>query len=405
MGKDKRNTSLANTSKTAGQQYSSLYGSQTPLEKELIPQSQEMYNNFNRAMGTQTQDYGNIMGGYQDFAKNMAAPTTYTPQQVGASSVGVSRPEELTKGYGFLEEAAPGYRTFAETGGYTPQDIQELRARGTAPIRSAYSNSMMEMDRARALGGSAGSPNYIAALSRMQRELPEQLSTATTGVNAQLADAIRQGKLSGLSGLTGIGTQMGGLASAESGRQLQAGIANQGASLQAGIANQGAGLQAAGLNQNALNSYNQAQLNSLGGQAGLYGTTPAMAATFGGQALNSMGQRLNAEQMRNQQGLNLLDTQLRGTSAQTPSTPWWKTALNVAGSVVPYLGSAQNLLGMGGGGNGIGSMGEQVQGMGFQDPYGNSNIWDGYNFGNEGGYTDPYFNGVPPGGETYNGGW
>ena len=354
MGKDKKTQGLSNTANTAGQQYQNLYSSQTPLEESLKSQSQGMTNNYNQSVGRQTQDYSNIMGGYQDFAKNMAAPRTFS-----ASGVGVTRPEELNKAYGYLNEAAPGYRTFAETGGYSPQDIQELRARGSAPITAAYSNAEREINRTRAIGGAGGSPNYIAAMSRMQRELPGQLASATTNVNAGLADAIRQGKLSGLSGLTGIGGQMGGLASAESGRQLQAGIANQGADL-----------QAQGMTQGALNNYNQAQLGALGGQTGLYGTTPAMAATFGNQALNASGQWLNAEQMRNQQGQGLLNTQNQSYSGMPTQQPWWKQVLGAAGSVMPYLGGFVDGGGFGGGGG----------------------------FGNEGDFNSPYFQGMPPGG-------
>jgi hypothetical protein len=331
MGKDNsRQTGLSNTANTAGSAYNRSL-TPSPLETKFTPKATEMWNNYSNGANQQTQDYSNIMGGYQDFTNRLLAKDAngniIGPKTYGASSVSVNRPEELTKAYGYLDEAAPGYRNFAETGGYSPTDIQELRARGSAPITSAYSNAAMEMNRARTLGGAGGSPNYIAAMSKMQRELPGQLATATTGVNASLADAIRQGKLSGLAGLTGIGGEMGGLASAESGRQLQAGIANQ-----------GAGLQAEGLNQQSLRDWNGAQLSSLGGQASLYGTTPAMAATFGNQALNASGQEFGAEEARNRYGLGALGTQMSSYAAMPQSKPWWQQALGAAGSIVPYLG-------------------------------------------------------------------
>jgi hypothetical protein len=366
MGKDSRSSDLTGVANTAKQQYNTLYGDQTGLEKEMIPQSQDMWNTYKNSLGQQTQDYSNIMGGYQNFAANLGSPTKFSAQQVS-----VNRPGELNEGYGYLRNAAPGYQNFADTGGYSDTDIQELRARGTAPIRSAYSNSMMEMNRARALGGSAGSPNYIAALSRMQRELPEQLSTATTGVNAALADAIRQGKLSGLSGLSNIGSTMGGLASQEMGLGVQAGIANQGADL-----------QAQGMTEQSLQNNRNSQLAALGGQVGLYGTTPAMASTFGNQALNAYTQRINLENMRNQFGLGLLDTQIRGYGGQSPQDPAWKQALNAAGSIAPYLG---------GGGNNNSNIGPSGNGYtgGFEYPNGgnvyNSNGWD-----SAGNWQDPW---------------
>jgi hypothetical protein len=190
---------------------------------------------------------------------------------------------------------------------------------------------MMEMNRARALGGAGGSPNYIAAASKAQRELPGQMSDAMTTVNAGLADAIRQGKIQGLAGMTNIGSTMGGLSSQEAGRMLQAGMANQNADL-----------QAQQLSEQSLQNLRQSQLASLAGQTNLYGTTPAMASTFGNQALQAYAQRANVEQMRNQQTLGLLDAQIRAYGGQSQQEPAWKQALGAAGSVLPYLSPAKS---------------------------------------------------------------
>lgn len=322
MGKDSRSKQLEQVGNTAGQQYQNLYKSQTPLEQEYIPQSQTMWNNYQNAVGENTQNYGNIMGGYQNFLQNLGGPTRFRAQMVSAE-----RPSELGQAYGYLNEAAPGYREFAQTGGYSPTDIQELRARGVSPIRAAYGNTMMELNRARTLGGGdAGAPNYIAALSRAQRELPEQLATATTGVNAELANAIRQGRLAGLAGITGIGSTMGGLSSEEANRMLQAAVANQGANL-----------QEQSLSEQSLQNLRQAQLAGLGGQTSLYGTTPAMAATFGNQALNAYQTRAQLEQMRNQFGLGLLGSQISAYGGQSQQQPWWQQAIGAAGSILPYV--------------------------------------------------------------------
>ena len=295
----------------------------TDTEKEFTPISQNFYNQYQNAIGQQTKDYGNIMGAYNDFRNNLPSPTKFSAQNVSAP-----RPAELSKSYGYLDEAMPGYREFAQTGGYSPTDIQELRARGVSPIRSAYGNTMMQLDRARALGGAGGAPNYIAARSRAQRELPQQMADAMTGVNANLADAIRQGKEFGLSGITGTGSTMGNLASAEAGRQLSAAEANQSANL-----------QAQSLGENSLQNRLGLNLSGLGGEASLYGTSPGMASTFGNQALNAYGQRAAMESNRNNYGLGLLDAQLRGYSANQgqQGNPWWQTALGVAGTVAPFF--------------------------------------------------------------------
>ncbi len=287
----------------------------SPLENEMGGVSQNFMGRFNKSADQATQDYGDIMGGYKNFM------SSFKPS---FERVNYQRPGELNEAFGYLREAMPGYREFAKTGGYSPQDIQELRARGIAPIRSAYGNTMMEMDRSRALGGAGGAPNYIAAASKAQRELPGQMADAMTGVNAQLAQDIRQGRLAGLAGIHGVGGTMGGLAGDDASRGLQASLANQGADLQA---------QQMGM---------QGRLGALSGMQSLYGTTPGMANMFGNQALNAYGQRAGMDQARNQFGLGYLDAQMRSQQLghEQKGQPWWKTALGVAGTVAPYAAMA-----------------------------------------------------------------
>lgn len=305
MGKSK----TPNPAQQVINQASTAYQSTTEpsaAENAAAGTTAQFQQNYNDSVGSAKQDYGNIMNAYGDFSKNLQVP-----------HITAQRPEELNESYGYLREAMPGYRDFASTGGYSPTDVQELRARGIAPIRSAYGGTMRQLDQARSLGGDGGSPNYIAARSRAQRELPGQMADAMTTVNADLANAIRQGKMFGLSGMTNTGSTMGGLASADAGRTLQADMSNQNADMQA----------------------NQMRLASLGGQASLYGTTPGMASMFGNQALQSQ-QNLNAMTANRQNyGLGLLDAQLRGygTDKATQGTPWWQTALGVAGTVAPFF--------------------------------------------------------------------
>ena len=328
---------------TANQAYQGLQTGPTPLEKEFNPISQGMYNTYQTGMGQNMQDYGNIMGGYNQFSQGLGGPTKFNYQTINAP-----RPGELNESYGTLRSALPGYQQFAQTGGYSPTDIQELRARGTSPIRAAYGNTMMELDRARSLGGGY-SPGYTAALSRAQTELPGQMADAMTGVNAKLAEDIRQGQLSGLGGMAGIGSEMGGLSSAEAGRQLQAGLANQEANL-----------RAQGMDEASLQNLRQNQLRGLQGQTGLYGTSPAMAGLFGQQALEAYQQRNQQQQMRNQLGLGLLGTQVQAYAHQPQTTPWWQQALGAASQFISPFGMPN----MGGGNSNPG-------GGGYYDPYGN----------------------------------
>ena len=320
MGKKK--TPAPNTTDIYNRSVEAYNSSKTPspLEGEMGGVSQNFMNLANQASQRNMADYGNIMSGYQGL--KIPGPTNFSFQNVKAQ-----RPNELNESYGYLREAMPGYREFASTGGYSPTDIQELRARSTNPVRSAYGNTMRELDRSRTLGGNGGASNYIAARSRAQRELPGQLADAMTGINAQLADQIRQGKMFGLQGITGTGSTMGNLSSAEAGRMLQADLANQGADL-----------QAQQLSEQSLQNNFGNQLQRLGGQASLYGTTPGMSSVFGNQALSAYNSRLGAEQARMGQGLEALNSQIRTSQGpQQGGTPWWKTALGVAGTVAPYV--------------------------------------------------------------------
>jgi len=331
MGK-KKTSPAQQVLNTAQQRYNEeISRGPSQAEQNMTQLGNQMYGNYNDASARQTQDYGNIMKGYQDFSAGLGKPTKFSFERVNAE-----RPRELGEAYGYLREAMPGYRDFANTGGYSDKDVQELRARGISPIRASYGNTMMQLDRARALGGNGGAPNYIAAVSRAQRELPEQMAEAMTGVNAELANSIRQGKMFGLSGITQTGSTMGGLADSEAGRMLQAALANQGADI-----------QTQGMSEQSLQNMRQMQLASLGGQANLFGTTPGMSNMFGNQALNAYQSGLGAENSRRGYGLDLLNTQLNAASRIPQSQPWWQKALGFAGTAAPYL--AQSMGGRGGG--------------------------------------------------------
>lgn len=329
MGKDKKKaqqTAQQGIQNVGAQAQSRYESTQNPsaLENEMAPISQNMNDMYNKATYRNMEDYGDTMSGYDNFLSQSGGPTNFSYKNVSAKT-----PDELKESYGYLRDAAPGYRDFASNGGYSGQDVQELRARGIAPIRSAYGNTMMEMDRARAIGGAGGAPNYIAAASKAQRELPGQMADAMTNVNAGLAEQIREGKKFGLSGLTNTGATMGGLSSADAERILKADLSNQQADM-----------QTQAMTESSRRAGRAETLQGLAGKTSLYGTTPAMSAMFGNQALNAYGQRASAEGNRNQFGLGLLGAQMSAygpTAQQQPGVPWWKQAVGMAGTVAPYV--------------------------------------------------------------------
>jgi hypothetical protein len=307
MGKNKNREVIGDPSQKRQDIYASAGSQQQlspgPLEGQQQGFTNSFANNYNQASARQNQDYGDIMGSYNQFRTGLQ-PLMDKP------GISLSRSPET-------QAAMTGYQGFADTGGYTPQDIQELRARGMSPIRAAYGNTMREMDRSRGLGGGYA-PNYIAAASKAQREMPGQMADAATGVNAELANSIRQGKLSGLAGL-------GGLAGDEASRDLSAQEANSSRDL---------GLQ--GLN-----------LSGIQGASGLFGTSPGMAGTYGNQLLNSTGQQGGLLSDRNKTNIGLMGTQTDALGQAAPKgTPWWKSALGYAGkvglAVAPYAAMAMS---------------------------------------------------------------
>lgn len=272
----------------------------------LIPQQQALQNRATVAADQATQDYGNIMKGYQDF--KAPTPTPFVP--ISAAQTTYTRSPELNT-------AISGYKDFSQTGGFTPEGIADIRARGVSPIRAAYANAQQNINRQRSLAGGYA-PNYIAATEKMSRTMPGQIAEANQNINANLAQMIQQGRLAGLSGLGNLTLadteMMNRMLEANAGRQMEAGKANM-----AGQSDYDTRLMnSSGMNLNALNA-----------MSSLYGTTPAQAALFGNQALQATGQRLQGEGLQGDVNQALVNQQLN--ASQIPSN--FETGLGRVGQI------------------------------------------------------------------------
>jgi hypothetical protein len=252
------------------------------LRTNITRQNQGFENRYNVAADRNMQDYDRLTGtGYNYLNTVMNAPT----QNFGA--------------YG-------GYQNFANTGGFSPEDVQNIRARSVAPMRAVYANANREVDRAKSLQGGY-SPNYTAAKAKMARELSYGLADASTNVEASLAEQIRSGKLAGLGGMTGIDSAL-------------------------------------------LNSQNQRLgigSNVLGQLIGMYGATPGLTRTFGDQMLNSSQQTLGVEGLQNDIMRAIIQGKLG--MAQVPGD--WQQAMGNIGSTVGVVGDAAGIARGFGGGN------------------------------------------------------
>jgi len=166
---------------------------------------------------------------------------------------------------GALSGALGGYGDFAKTGGFSPQDIQNMRAQMIAPIRGVYSRAQQNIERQQALQGGF-SPNATAALAKTARDMAYSTADETTNANAEIGRMIQQGKLAGLGGLA------------------QTGLGARGQNLQ-----------------------------SLGQMANLYGTTPGQANMFGNQVLAAGNQDINLAELGNEIAKNRVNAQLAQT--------------------------------------------------------------------------------------------
>ena len=243
-------------------------GGMENLFNNLYGANSTFMNNYNTGVNKNLQSYDDIMAAYQGFMGGNAN----------------------------LSSAAGGFRNFADTGGFSDQDIQNIRARAIAPTRSIYSNAMDEVNRNRSLQGY--SPNHNAALAKMSREQSYNISDINTNANAAIAQMVQQGKLAGLSGLANVGSAEG-----------------------------------------------QLGLGALGGMTSLYGSSPGLAATFGNQVLNSGNQLLGAQGMQNDLAQMFMNA--RAQNAQIPGN--FQQAMGNIGSVLGLGGRvAGSLIGLGG---------------------------------------------------------
>lgn len=85
-------------------------------------------------------------------------------------------------------------KNLVDTGGYSAEDIQNIRDRDTSPIRSIYSSGQQGLERQRALSGGY-SPNFNAVLASMARDEASQIGNTLVNANAGIAQNVASNKL------------------------------------------------------------------------------------------------------------------------------------------------------------------------------------------------------------------
>ncbi len=144
-------------------------------DQMIVPQAQTAQNNASLANDQAFQDYGRIMGGYQDFAK---------------------------------------------TGGFNPSDLGAIRSRSLAPLRGMYADANRDVDRKVALQGGY-SPGYGTLKSRLARDMSSGMSDAALNTEGAIAQMVNQGKQFGMAGQSNMYSATPGMANMFNNQQNQ----------------------------------------------------------------------------------------------------------------------------------------------------------------------------------------
>lgn len=131
-------------------------------------------------------------------------------QSAGYSGGGGGSSSSSSTNYGSStrnwESGAPisfaGFQDFAKSGGFSADDLANIRARALSPVRAVYANAQQNVNRQRALQGGY-SPGFGVLQARMAREQGQATSDAATNAEAGIAEMVQRGKLAGLQGMAG----------------------------------------------------------------------------------------------------------------------------------------------------------------------------------------------------------
>lgn len=295
----------ARITNTIGQERDRYQNQQGPLAAAT------MYN-YGRASESDYGNYTDLMNFYRDIYSGGGASSGGGGGGGGYDvfdATGMYTP--FHAGYSDPFNSYAGFQDFSKTGGYSAADIANMRARGVAPIRSAYANARSELSRQRSLGGGY-SPNTPAVLAKMAREQGQSGADTITNVEAGLAQARNTGKLAGLTGMSGIeGQRLAAdvdLSKFNAGQDTTAQQRNIAAAQQATADRNAAAARAAAASSASAAATMNDRFRAAAGAQGLYGTTPAASALFGNQAIQTVGQGgqmglgyINADILANQQ--------------------------------------------------------------------------------------------------------
>lgn len=263
---------------------------------------------YKSALEQNAGDYDSIRSGYENMLSTSNSPKTFQSRALTPTFrnyMGDSQYQSSPE----YNQTMEGLSEFARTGGYSDDDISNLRARGTAPIRSAYATALKELNRNKSLQGGYA-PGHGAALAKFAREKGYLLSDKATDINAGIAERVAQNKLSSLSTLAPLQARENENRNRfnESNLKNKMAVEDYNTNLinEFNKMNQDEEMRINQLNmaeeQRAIDNQNRA----LSGMSSIYSASPGLVNTFGNQVLSDRNQVLNNNAQRSSQGLNLI---------------------------------------------------------------------------------------------------
>lgn len=238
----------------------------------------------NAARVNQGYDYNNIMKGYDSILDNNTKSSSSSNSGFVPISPTITKymPVEYKRSNA-LDSTISGLNDYANSGGYSSQDISDIRERGLSPLRAVYSNAQNDLRRRNVLSGGSAS-NYGAVTAKMARELGYQLSDQSTKINADIADMLAKNKLSALNSLAPITER-------ENTLKTQIDRENAANEREYEARNNDLIQRVNEFNRQGELDVVNSQLKALSGKTQLYGTSPALANSFANQVLQN--QQLN----------------------------------------------------------------------------------------------------------------
>lgn len=214
----------------------------TNADANINPQISGLKNKNQQSEAANTATRGQISSGYGDLAGG---------SMYGITADDISRLRNTGSGDGISRESL---LDFEKTGGYTPQDIANTRARANSGVPALYANMKQGLGFQQARGNSAG-PNWGALNSKLTRQGAQDLGEQNRNTELGINDQIRGNRMVAANTLAGNNLSLAGM-NAQNERSLM-GLKQQGVSEGlSGLSNlYGQGLSEQQANQGLLRGY------------------------------------------------------------------------------------------------------------------------------------------------------